>query len=143
MKAFGFASHGDDNFSLSVSLLQKTDGLGDLAKWVRPVDDRCDLPRFDEFFEDDHVLVVLLGDERPQLLAHERGQHERADLAIGASEPSSSPFASGYDEGPPGYEDAPEACQRGVPPDVQDQIVALIALGEVLACVVDDVIRTD
>src|SRR5215212_1504162 len=143
MKAFGFASHGDDNFSLSVSLLQITAGLGDLAKWVRPVDDRCDLPRFDELFEDEHVLVVLLGDERPQLLAHERGQHERADLAIGASEPPSSPFASNDDEGPQGGEGAPQACQRGVPADVEDQVVALIALCEVLARVVDYVIRTD
>ena len=67
----------------------------------------------------------------------------RPELAIGASEPPSSPFASGDDEGPLGGEGAPEACQRGVPADVEDQVVALIALGEVLARVVDDVIRTD
>ena len=58
-------------------------------------------------------------------------------------EPPSSPLTSGDDEGPPGDEGAPEACQRRVPADVQDQVVALIALGEVLAGVVDDVIRTD
>src|SRR5215204_3188866 len=107
--SFGFASHGDDDFSLSVSLFQIPDGLGDLAQRVGPVDDRCDLAGFYELLEDDHVLVVLLGDERAQLLVHERGQHERAELAIGASEPSSSPFASSDDEDPFGGEGAPEA----------------------------------
>src|SRR5215211_5630567 len=38
---------------------------------------------------------------------------------------------------------APEACQRRVPADVEDQIVALLALGEVLVPIVDDVIGTD
>src|SRR5215208_2491450 len=142
-RPFGFASHGDDDFSSSVSLFQIADRLGDLAQRVRPVDDRCDLAGFDELLEDDHVLVVLLVNECAQLLSHERGQHERADLAIGTSEPPSSPFASNDDEGPPGGEGAPQACQRGVPADVEDQVVALIALCEVLARVVDYVIRTD
>src|SRR5215208_5301744 len=142
-RPFGFASHGDDDFSSSVSFFQIPDGLGDLAQRVSPVDDWCDLTGFDELLEDEHVLVVLLVNECAQLLAHERGQHERADLAIGTSEPPSSPFASNDDEGPPRSEGPPEACQRRVPADVQDQIVALIALGEVLAGVVDDVIRTD
>jgi hypothetical protein len=70
--SFGFASHGDDDFSLSVSLLQVPDGLGDLAQRVRPVDDRCDLAGFDELLKEDQVLVVLRGDECAQLLAHER-----------------------------------------------------------------------
>ena len=48
-------------------------------------------------------------DERAQLLAHERGQHERADLTIGAPEPPSIRLASGDDEGPLGGEGAPEA----------------------------------
>src|SRR3712207_1875400 len=89
------ASHADDDFPSSASLLQIADGLGDLAQRVGAVDDRCDLPGFDELLEDEHVLVILLIDERPQLLANERGQHERAELAIGASEPPSSPFTSG------------------------------------------------
>ena len=69
----------------------------------------CDLPGFDELLQDHQILVVLLVDERAQLLAHERGQQERADLAIGASEPPSSPFASDDDEGPPGGKGAPKA----------------------------------
>jgi hypothetical protein len=46
-RPFGFASHGDDDFSSSVSFFQMPDGLGDLAQRVRPVDDRCDLAGFD------------------------------------------------------------------------------------------------
>jgi hypothetical protein len=40
---FGFASHGDDDFSSGVSFFQITHGLGDLGERVRPVDDRGDL----------------------------------------------------------------------------------------------------
>ena len=50
--------------------------------------------------QDEQVLVVLLVDERAQLLTHERGQHHRPELAIGAPEPPSSAFASNDDEGP-------------------------------------------
>ncbi len=46
------ASHGDDDFSLSVSLFEITDGLGDLAQRVGPIYDRGDLPGFDELLED-------------------------------------------------------------------------------------------
>src|SRR5215204_3832317 len=84
-RPFGFASHGDDDFSSSVSFFQIPDGLGDLGERVRPVDDRCYLSGFDELLEDEHVLVVLLVNECASLLAHEWGQHERAELAIGAS----------------------------------------------------------
>src|SRR5215211_3670009 len=142
-RSLGFVSHADDDFTSSVSFFQITDGFGDLTQRVRPIDDRCDLPRFDELLEDDQILVVLLVDERAKLLAHERGQHERPELAICASEPPSSPFASNDDEGPPGGEGAPQVCQRRVPADVEDQVVALIALGEILARVVDDVIGAD
>src|SRR5215212_5862364 len=142
-RPFGFASHGDDDFSSSVSFFKITDGLWDLAQRVRPVDDRCDLTEFDELLEDEHVLVVLLVNECAQLLAHERGQHHRPDLAICATEPPSSPFAAYDDESSLEGEGPPQACQRGVPPDVEDHIVALIALSEVLARVGDEMIRTD
>src|ERR671910_983001 len=61
--SFGFASHADDDLTSSVSLFQIPDGLGDLAQRVGPVDDGCDLAGFNELFEHDHVLVVLLVDE--------------------------------------------------------------------------------
>jgi hypothetical protein len=80
-------SHGDVDFPSGVALLHVPDGLGGLAQRVGPVDGRGDLPGFDELLEDEHVLVVLLGDQRRQLLVHEPGQQERPELAIEASEP--------------------------------------------------------
>ena len=72
-RPFGIVSHGDDDLSSGVSLFQITDGLGYLGEWVRPVDDGCELTGFDQFFEHEHVLVILLVDERAELLAHEWG----------------------------------------------------------------------
>ena len=60
------------HFSSGASFFQITHGLGDFGERVSPVDHWCDLPGFDELPHDDHVLVVLLVDERAQLLAHER-----------------------------------------------------------------------
>src|SRR5215208_6488970 len=71
-RPFEFASHSDDDFSSGVSLFKIPDCLGDLGERVRPVDNRGDLPGFDELLENDQILVVLLVDERAQLLSHER-----------------------------------------------------------------------
>jgi hypothetical protein len=51
-RPFEFVSHGDDDFSLSVSFFSIPHGLGNLGKWISPVDDRCDLTGFDELLED-------------------------------------------------------------------------------------------
>src|SRR5215212_7977103 len=139
----GFASHGDDDFPLSVPFFQIPDGLWGLGERVGPVDDRGEPAGFDELLEEDQVLAVLPCDERPQLLVHEPGQYRRPQLAIGASEPPSSTFAPDDDEGSLEGEGAPETRQRRVPADVQDQVVALLSGGEVLARVVDDSIRPD
>ena len=85
-------------FPRSVALRHILDGFGCVCQRVRPVDDRCDLSRFDEFLEDDHVVVVLAGDERLQLLAHEPGSQERPELPIGASEPPAASLASHDDK---------------------------------------------
>jgi hypothetical protein len=114
--------------------LQITDRLGRLAQRVRPIDDRRDLAGSDELLEDDHGLVVLLRDERRQLVAREPAEHERPELAIGAPDPPSAGPASDDDEGPPWGEGAPEARQRRVAAGVEDRVVALLPLGEVVAC---------
>src|SRR5215218_8382048 len=124
---FGFASHGEDDFPSSVPFCQIPYGLRSLGERVGPVDDRCELAGFDELLEQDKVLAVLSCDERPQLLAHEPGQYRRPQLAIGASEPPSSPFAPDDDEGSLRGKDATEARQRRVPADVQDQVIAPLA----------------
>jgi hypothetical protein len=51
---FGFASHGDDDFSSSVSLFQITYGLGDSAQRIRSVGDRRDLSGFEQLLQDGH-----------------------------------------------------------------------------------------
>jgi hypothetical protein len=65
-------SHGDDDLSPSVSLLQIPDGLGDLAQWVGPVDDRRHLAGLDQLLQHQQVGSSFLGDQRPQPLAHQR-----------------------------------------------------------------------
>ena len=89
---------------------QIPDGFRDLGERVRLVDYRCDLAGRDEVLEGEHVLVVLIIDERNKLLAHEWGQHHRPELAISASELPSSPFAADDDEGSLESEGTPQAC---------------------------------
>ena len=50
------ASHSDDGLPLSVSRSDVIERLGGIAQSVGLVDDRCDLPCFDEFLENNQVL---------------------------------------------------------------------------------------
>lgn len=86
---------------------------------------------------------VLRGHQRAQLLADERGQHERPESAVETSDPPSARFAADDDERSPGGEGAAEAGQRSVSSGVEDDVVALPAVGDVPPCVVDDVIGPD
>ena len=43
--------HSDDDFPLSVPLSEIADGLRRLAERVRSIDDRCDLPGFNEILQ--------------------------------------------------------------------------------------------
>src|SRR5215216_2713986 len=63
-----------------VSLFQIPDGLRDLAQRVRRVDDRCDLPGFDELLEDDQLLLVAT--------ASLRGCADRSWSAVRSAFPS-------------------------------------------------------
>ena len=45
-KAFGFASHGDDDFSFDASFSKMPERFRNLAQRVRPVDDRDDFAGF-------------------------------------------------------------------------------------------------
>ena len=51
-RPFVFASHGDDDFPLSVAFCQIPDGLWGLGERVGPVDDRCELAGFDELLKE-------------------------------------------------------------------------------------------
>jgi hypothetical protein len=54
-----FASHGDDDFTSSVSHFQMLDGLGDLAQRVRPVDNRPELAGLHKLLQDIHLVVLV------------------------------------------------------------------------------------
>ena len=105
------ASHGDDDLAACAAFSHVPDGVGDVAQRVGPVDDRRDLPGFDELLEDHQVPVVLPRDERAQLLPDEPRQHQRPELAIGAPEPAPIGLASGDDERPLRGERTPQARQ--------------------------------
>src|SRR4051812_7477452 len=66
------ASHGDDDLSPSVPVLQIPDSVGSLAQRIRPVDGRCDLTGFDQFLHELQILGVLRRGDGPKSLAHER-----------------------------------------------------------------------
>src|SRR4030088_1464615 len=50
------ASDGDDNRASRVTLSDISDCLAGLTQWVRSVDDRRDLPGFDESLQGDQVV---------------------------------------------------------------------------------------
>ena len=68
----GLLGHGDDDLPSSLSRFQIADRLGNLAQRERPVDDRRDLPGFDELLQDDQAVSGVLGAAEGMQLAHER-----------------------------------------------------------------------
>ena len=64
-------SHGDDDLAAGVARLERSHGLGSLAQWVGPADERLELAGLDELPQDLQVLLSLLGDQHPQPLTHE------------------------------------------------------------------------
>src|SRR5215213_4861468 len=101
------SSDRDDGLAPGMPRLQLAHGLRDLAERVRHPDDGGDLPRLDEILEHHEVVGVLLRDEHPQPLAHERRQYLRSELALDAAEPPTSPLRPDDDEGAVAGEGAP------------------------------------
>src|SRR6266516_6704116 len=94
----GNPSHGDDDLASGVTFLDVPDGRRGLAQRVRPVDGGCDLSGLDEIPEDPQVHGVLRRNERAQLLAHQRGEQGRTELAVAAAKPASTGLAPDDDE---------------------------------------------
>src|SRR2546425_3344514 len=130
------ASDCDDDLAACAPVSEVPDGLGDLAQRERSVDDGRDRAGLEELVQRLQVLLALGRDPRAQLLTHERREQVRPELAIDASEPASGPFSSDDHERPLGGEGAPEVRQLTVPRDVEDDVVAVVTVGEVLAGVV-------
>src|SRR5581483_9903761 len=93
-----FASDGDDDLASGPTVDHVPDGRGRLAQRERPVDGGSDLSGLDEVTEGHEVLRVLRRDERAELLAHQRRQQHRPQLAVDAAEPASAGFASDDEE---------------------------------------------
>src|SRR5215217_6354653 len=81
------SSHGDDGFPLGGPLSDIPDRLRGLAQREGSVDDRRDLPGFDELLQDHQVRSPWLGQERAQPLADEPGHHHRPEGATGPHQP--------------------------------------------------------
>ena len=75
-----------------VALDQVADGGSDVAEGIGAVDDWPDLARLDELTKGHQVVAVLRRDECARLLADERGQQERPELAVVS--PSQRPSVS-------------------------------------------------
>ena len=105
-----------------VATCDMIDRLGGLAERVGAVDDRRDLPGFDQVLQGDQVVVVLRLDGWARLLAHdhrdEHGPHGAAQLAVRVP-------AAVRDQGPARGQRAPRPGHRVVADVVEDQVVAL------------------
>src|SRR5665811_1871460 len=87
-----WSSHRDNDLSLSVSLFQIPDGFGNLAQRVRPVDDRRDLPRFDELLQELQIVLARLADERLDPLTHEGRQQDSPEHSFPRPEQSTAAY---------------------------------------------------
>jgi dihydrofolate reductase len=68
----GRHSDSDDDLPSHLSRFQIADRLGNLAQRECPVDDRRDLPGFDEVLQDDQAVTWILGAAEGMQVAHER-----------------------------------------------------------------------
>ena len=89
------------------------------------------------------ILAALLGLERGQPLAHERGQHRRLEDPVQRPDPAAVRLAAAQDQPALGGEGAPAGRRRAGPGQLEDDVVAPAAPGEVLAGVVDDVVGAE
>ena len=87
--------------------------------------------------------LALLRGEHGHSLADERREREGAELPVEASHQRAACFAADDDERSLGCECSPESRETAVPTDVEDQVVAVDAVGEILSCVVDDSVGAD
>ena len=127
--------------------------LQDIRRAVPAVDDRLDrvllLVRggwagLDQLLQHQQVRSSFPGDERAQPLAHQRRHHRRPqDLAVEAAKPPPAPLATHDHQRPPRGEGPPQLRQRTAAGGVDDEVPAAPPVGEVLAGVVDHLLRAE
>src|ERR1700694_4051232 len=81
---------GDDDGSSRVSLSDVTDRLGSSTEWVCPLDDRLDLPVFDQSLQGLVVLSVHEFDVRAQLAVVEHRHCCRLEDGAHGAEPTTA-----------------------------------------------------
>ena len=125
----------DDLTTASVAQALLAECLGDLAEVVAAIDDGGDPACLDELAQHVQVGFRLMGgvnddptagDDRDQ-----RGPQQHAELA------------GGRDVDAAGGQDAPTGSDGPAADEVEDEVIAGIAAGEVLGAVVDDVVGAD
>jgi len=131
---------GDDDLAAGPTVEQVADGGGGLGERIAPVDRRRDVAGLDELGERGQVGGVLLRDEGAERLGDEAGHERRPDLAAAAAQQPAVGLAADDDQPSPWSERAPEMAQPGVAADVEDDVEAGSAVGEVRARVVQQVV---
>src|ERR1700674_3824052 len=126
-----------------MSFSDMVDRLAGLTQWVRPVDERRDLPGFDEPLQDEQVLSVGEFYGWAGLLVRELRQCSSFDDGTRGAEPTTTSRSIVGLELPGRGEYASCRRQRMVPHVVEDEVVPLPTLGEILLGVVDDVVSAD
>ena len=130
----GAPGHGEHDVPRLLAGLDVLARLDHVLERVAPVDDRAVLPRLDELFQEEDVLLRVAGDPHRDLLLSDplREQREQRDVP---HEPR-----VGRDVDPARLQRAPAAPERLLADGVEDHVVELAALGEVLVQVVDDLV---
>src|SRR5215211_1607413 len=137
------ASHRDDELALGVSFPEVPESVGDLGQLVAPVDDRCHLPGLEQLSQEGKVRPVELRDEEDDLPAASNCRQAQLDDVAEGPEETAALRRSDDDEGRLRLEHPPALPPRSAPRDVEQQVVAPVAPGEVLTRVVDDVIGAE
>src|SRR5664279_5877444 len=140
--ATGGGSDGDRDLSLDRARFEVPHGCGHLVQRVGAVDARGHGSGSDVLGENFAVAGPLLGGQAGQPLPDEGGQQHGPQLAVDAAGDVALDFAADDDRGSGGSQCPAEPGEWGVAGDVDDQVVVVRAVGEVLAGVVDDMVRT-
>jgi membrane associated rhomboid family serine protease len=133
----------DHHLSSRAPGLNVTDRVGHLAEPVAPVDDWRQLAGLHEIAQDEEVRRIRLRQQDDELLVDEHGQQRRPDESEQRPEPGIVLGASDEDVDALGRQGPPDVTQRVIAHRVEDHVVAPPAAREVLARVVDDVIRAE
>src|SRR5262245_39887260 len=139
---YGDSLHVDDHLSARVPLLEVRDGGREIAERVAPVDHGRHLARVNELADRLEIARILLGEEELETLGDDfrnvgrvEDAGERADDAAVVR-----PAASDQEVAALRGENPAALRERPIADVVEDEVVPLVALGEIVLRVVDDAV---